>query len=239
MAETVGGVSEKLDKLEVRVRAMESAITTLDTSVKTSVGLVKWLLGSSIAALLISLVAGVGGFFWTFFEMRSNVAVQSKEIVHLEKQHKEGFERIEKKLTDSTLSQSTQDRELSKEMAKHGRDIGRLEGIVESLVKENKKLASLIERSRVNLASIKVMHGEMLSAKGDTITFMVLATKAISMHNLSKDTVVTINNKDATIADLYPLRNVPAHIYFIPDDDPYSVSASLLKIEIEAGRKGK
>jgi cell division protein FtsL len=165
-----------------------------------------------------SFVMGVSAVLY----VNANIATANANIANQEK----SLARSEKELADLKGIVISQDRETGKELAKQWREIGKLEGVIEVLVKENKKLANLIEKGNQTFASLKTFHGTMVSIKGDKLLCMS-ADKIQQEFTIGEDTKIIIDGKESSLAELHQLRFVPIHVYSIGIGQPP------IRIEVE------
>ena len=202
---------DKLDMLTTEFRAFRE----MSKGYFTVIDIVKWL---ATACLL----GAIGGVLY----VNASIAATNATISQYEK----SFARLDKSITDLSTGFASHKQEIHGELAKQGRDISKLEVVIETLAKENRKLAVLIEKKTVHLASVKVFYGTMLSMKGETLEFM--SPDKTQMTFTIKDAKIFINGKEATLVELHELKFAPAYIYLTEDDH------SVFRVEAEK-RKGK
>jgi hypothetical protein len=209
---------EKLDALTAEFKQFREVefrdFKEMSQTYFTTLDVIKWATGLVAAVILIS---GIGGAFYvnaSIATANASIVNQEKSIVELKTTVTNRERDVGKELGELKVVIANQEREIAKELAKHGRDIGRLEGIIDTLSKENKKLAGIIQKYHVNLANVKVLHGTMLSMKGEKLEFMS-ANKLMEAFLIDSDTRIVLNGKEANVAELYQLRSVPVHVYLI------------------------
>jgi uncharacterized coiled-coil protein SlyX len=243
MAEpTKADLGEKIDKLAEAVDALAkefkdfreaefNGFKEMSQRYFAVLDVVKWIAGVFALAIIGAIIGGA-------IQTSATIAAMNTTIGH----HEKAFERSAKELADLKIASTkdfadlkiaitAQDREIAKEFAKQGRDIGRLEGAIETLVKENKKLAVLIEKKNLHFANIKTFHGTMLSVKGDELQFMS-RDKIQLTFRIRKDTRILVNGKEADLDELYGLKFVPVHIY-LSEHDPYAIMIEAEKSKLK------